>query len=198
MPFVAIASPKGQPDNKQRVAIYNFRNPRAELSSDKYDLVCPLCGERMSVRQPNGVVAHFWHPDGCIGGGEGESIEHEVGKDAIRNFLLTAEQYNGAEVDFEHWFADVRRRADVYVKLPDGGIEVHEMQLAQITPEELQKRTNDYFAAGVNDVHWWLGGNADNERNRKWCRDALGYVDIAEIQRADHIKVNHTYTASIN
>jgi len=197
MPFVAIASPKGQPDKKQRVAIYNYKNPRAELSSDKYDLTCPLCGERMSVRQPIGVVAHFWHPEGCVGG-EGESIEHEVGKDAIRNFLLKAEPYKGANIDFEYWLADVRRRADVYVRLPDGGVEVHEMQLAPITPDELKERTNDYFSAGVNDVHWWLGGNADNDRNRQWCRDNLGYVDIAEIKRVDQSKIQHTYTANIN
>lgn len=181
MPFVAIASPKGQPDKKQRVAIYNYKNPRAELSSDKYELTCPLCGERMSVRQQRGVVAHFWHPEGCVGG-EGESIEHEMGKDAIREYLLMAEEYRGAEIDFEYWFSDVRRRADVYVRLPDGGIEVHEMQLAPISPDELKQRTDDYFSAGVNDVHWYLGGKANNDSNKQWCKVYLSHIDIASFQ----------------
>lgn len=195
MPFIALATKKGEPDSKVRIAIYNYKNPRSELAG--YELTCPLCGERMSVRQPNGVVAHFWHPEGCIGG-EGESLEHEIGKDAIRSFLQSTETYRGATVDFEHWFADVRRRADVYVQLPDGGVEVHEMQLSPITPEELKKRTDDYFSVGVNDVHWWLGGNADNDRNRKWCRDYLGYVDIAEITKDEQLKTEHAYRASIN
>ncbi len=200
MPFIALASPKGNPNKKERVAIYNYKNPRSELSSDKYDLTCPLCGERMSVRQQAGVVAHFWHPEGCTGASEGESIEHEIGKDAIRDYLQKSPLYKGAQIDFEHWFPDVRRRADVYVKLADGGIEVHEIQLAAITPDELEKRTRDYFLAGVNDVHWWLGGNANNERNQKWCKDFFGYVSFANIEtfESSDVVVNHTYRASIN
>jgi competence CoiA-like predicted nuclease len=195
-----LASPKGQPEQKQRVAIYNFKNPRSELSSDKYDLTCPLCGERMSVRQGDINVPHFWHPEGCIGGegGEGETLEHVIGKDALRHMIETSEEYRGAAIDFEYWFPDIRRRADVYVKLPDGGAEVHEIQLAKITPEELKKRTDDYFQAGVNDVHWWLGGDADNDRNRQWCRDNLGYVDLAQVQRDVQIRAKHSYEARLN
>lgn len=196
MPFVAIASPKGQPDKKQRVVIYSFKNPRAELSG--YDLACPLCGACMSVRQGDINIPHFWHPEGCTGGGEGESLEHEVGKDAIYHFLLKSEQYKGANIDFEHWFDSVRRRADVFVKLPDGGSEVHEMQLAYITPEELQARTNDYFRSGVNDVHWWLGGKANNDRNKQWCKDNLGYIDIASIQESVDDKPQYRYNSDIN
>jgi competence CoiA-like predicted nuclease len=112
--------------------------------------------------------------------------------------IETSEEYRGAAIDFEYWFPDIRRRADVYVKLPDGGAEVHEIQLAKITPEELKKRTDDYFQAGVNDVHWWLGGDADNDRNRQWCRDNLGYVDLAQVQRDVQIRAKHSYEARLN
>lgn len=197
MPFAAIATPKNGQGQEHRVAIYQYKNPRADLA--EYDLTCPLCGAAMTVRQGDINVPHFWHPDGCSGsGGEGESLEHEVGKDAIYHFLLKAEQYKGAHIDFEHWFDSVRRRADVFVKLADGGSEVHEMQLAYITTEELRDRTNDYFRAGVNDVHWWLGGKANNDRNKQWCKDNLGYIDIASIQETVEDRPQYRYNSDIN
>jgi len=192
MPFVALAKPMGHDGPTERISIWEYRNPRSDLIG--FDLTCPLCGERMSVRQPFGVVAHFWHPDGCVGG-EGESLEHEIGKNEVRKYLYKSPDYKGASIDLEHWFADVRRRADVYVKRADGSAEVHEIQLSATTPGELKERTDDYSRSGISNIIWWLGGNADNEINRSWCKSYLGYVgSITSVIRTETATVYDSET----
>jgi len=61
------------------------------------------------------------------------------------------------------------------VTFPTGWRVAHEVQLASITTEHLQERTNDYTLAGI-DVVWWLGKSADTETNRAWCRCTFGYA----------------------
>ncbi len=69
-------------------------------------------------------------------------------------------EYSLAQIEYEFPIPEVRRIADVVAKFPNGWIVAHECQLASITVEELEKRTEDYLYAGV-DVIWWLGKAAD-------------------------------------
>jgi hypothetical protein len=101
-----------------------------------------------------------WHP---------ESEEHLLGKTVIAQRVR--EEYadhEGMRVEYEVPIAEVWRIADVMAIFPNGWRIAHECQLASITVEDLQERTEDYLHAGV-DVCWWLGKSAATGANREWC-----------------------------
>lgn len=190
MPFVARLKETGE-----RVDITTLDNPKARLKSG--DVVCQLCEAPMTVRNEHlrlgfKVSAHFSHlPDHeCSSDYDAhpESPEHLFAKRYMRDRLTEFYgQWALPDIELEvpirmEWRAR-GRIADIMVSHKMGWREVHEIQLAAITPQELQERTDDYRNSGI-DVIWWLGGKADTRTNREWCTSIFGESYSLWIERA--------------
>lgn len=176
MPLTAEARPKGSDVDYKTVDITRYDSPRLELADQ--ELRCPECKSPMHVYQSLIRITHFKHNPGsdnrdcAMAAGEGN--DHLCAKVAIAERLVDLRGYEGAQVLKEHWLANVERRADIFVLHNDGGTEVHEIQLARTTIDSLEERTNDYLRAGVREIIWWFGGQADNGNNRAWAKEKLG------------------------
>lgn len=176
MPLTAEVRHKGSDSAYHLVDITHYDSPRLELG--EYELRCPECKQPMHVYQSLIRMTHFKHNPGsdsrdcALAAGEGN--EHMYAKKAVADKLGALRGYEGARVLKEHWLANVERRADIFVCHSDGDTEVHEIQLARTTIDSLEERTNDYLRAGVTEVVWWFGGQADNDNNRSWAREKLG------------------------
>ncbi len=166
MPLVAM---KGE----TRFDISTNSNPRALRGIQGF--VCPMCDGAMIVRAGDFVAAHFAHKNACTStiGHHPESLEHNEAKSAIAKWLRVRPEYRGSEVILEYIFKQIDRRADIYVRYPNGVHEAHEIQFSRITPEELEARTGDYGKLGI-ETHWYFGGQADTQYNRAWCKENLG------------------------
>ena len=171
MPFVALRKSTGE-----RINIMTVPDPRATIARD--DLVCPLCGQPMTVVAGFYRIKHFRHRSKCETELQGhpETVEHMVTKWMISEIIRDEYAARGIplkSIDFEVPFFECNRIADVVVSFETGAVEVHEIQLAPITTESLADRTNDYFSAGASVV-WWLGRSADTNNNRAWCLTNFG------------------------
>lgn len=173
MPFVAIDK-----DTGQRVDITRVRDPRNEIKSGQ--CICQLCRQPMIVRAGNTKAAHFSHYSEC-GDSEWqshpESPEHREGKRYVAAKLPQEwPEYRMATIEYEVPIkgSNFKRIADVLATFPSGQRVAHEVQFASITPAELEERTRDYQAAGV-DVVWWLGKAAKTDNNRAWCESYFGF-----------------------
>ncbi len=142
----------------------------------------------------------IWDPEYFVGDKDHatrrESSEHLAGKTFIRDFLREFHAKDYAQAKFHLEFPikiatgpnqGKRRIADIAAVFPCGYVIVHEIQLASITPDELQERTDDYFSSGC-DVIWWLGKSAHTSGNEKWAKDNhLGNVYLLDFQEDEQI-----------
>ena len=190
MPFVAMVK-RPEDAEFERVNIEDHEAPRQEFID--HDIQCPGCDAKMHVRHSIRDRPYFQHnvdPGGSCDytEKEGESPEHRASKKMVIASLMDHPAYGGAVIveEFALQTEQRKRIADIYVRHIDGAIEIHEAQLAAITTEKLEERTRDYLTvSGVQSVLWWLGNNADNERNRNWCRDYCGQVAFIETETKD-------------
>lgn len=175
MPLTAEARIKDSETDYQIVDITRYTAPRLQLA--EYELRCPECKEAMHVYQSMIRVTHFKHNPGNghrdCSLAMGEGMEHIAAKIAVADKLSSMTVYRDARVVKEYWIPSVSRRADICAISSDG-FEVHEIQLAKITVDGLESRTNDYIAAGAREIIWWFGGDADTEQNRQWAIRKLG------------------------
>jgi hypothetical protein len=172
-----------------------------EVTQNATSLQCPFSGDTMSprrqhVRKGHNVSAHFFYygersilDDRYIFDPEimersnhgyamgGESWEHLLGKMLARDNAPTLLSISStAKGVYEHRFTlpDGRWRiADVAFLYPGGFCTVIEIQLASITPEELEARTHDYESIGV-ECYWWLGKSAATTPNIHWNYERFG------------------------
>lgn len=92
------------------------------------------------------------------------------------------EVYPDAKVQLEMPIKARKRVADVLVELPSGWSIAHEIQLASITPNQLEERTRDYALEGI-DVIWWFGSNM-SPQCREWVLEreqAVYILDFEEV-----------------
>lgn len=172
MPFIALHK-----ETKDRIDITTINNPRQFLKSG--DCICQLCERPMIVKAGLILRPHFAHyVDDCHTDYEShpESQDHREGKLFLASHLReTFEEYTDSTIEYEVPIPEVRRIADLLVTFPAGWRVAHEVQLASITTEKLEDRTNDYARAGI-DVVWWLGKSANTPANRDWCRKTFGHA----------------------
>lgn len=180
MPFVALRK-----DTRERVDITEIENPRLTLRSG--DCVCQLCDKPLIVKAGLVIRSHFahysesdcdtdykYHP---------ESPEHREAKIKLVEFLKTTyAEYTTAKLEKEVPIPEIKRVADILAAFPMGWRVAHEIQLAGITIDHLQERTDDYNKAGI-DVVWWLGKSANTSTNRAWCIETFGYCFTLNIEK---------------
>lgn len=191
MPFTAIYT-----KTNERLNFFYHADIIDTLDSTAF--VCPFCEKPMLARAGTSQIRrHFYHRFGECGAEwidpeyRSESMEHVAGKIFLaRRFpalLKKPEMAKQATVEFEYIFETPfgrKRIADVLVTFPGPRRIALEMQLASITPQKLQERTDDYYAAGI-DVFWIFGGSAHTEPNRDWAMRTQGYCYIVEINIRD-------------
>jgi hypothetical protein len=176
-----------------------------EVQLHKNSLQCPFSGDtmfprRQHVSQGHAVSAHFVrrgerslldnryifdseimkrHNTGFTMGGE--SWEHRLGKMLARDHALKLLSINPiAKGVYEHRLIlpDGRWRiADVAFLYPGGFCTVIEIQLASITPEELEARSHDYESIGI-ECYWWLGKSATTPSNIQWHYARFGISPV--------------------
>jgi competence CoiA-like predicted nuclease len=171
MPFIALHK-----DTRERIDITTIENPRLVLQSG--DCICQLCDTPMIIKAGQIIRAHFAHGSACPTEYEShpESQEHREAKIFLASHLREAfAEYIDAKIEYEVPIPEVKRIADLLATFPMGWRVAHEIQLASITTETLEARTNDYLRAGV-DVVWWLGKSANTPANREWSRKNFGYA----------------------
>jgi len=147
------------------------------------DLVCPFCDETVFPRERQGFVLHFVHRHSCKStlDRHPESPEHEQGKFEIAKILhqqIQQDPQKIATIEFEYRMpmcGKNGRVADVALVYENKNLLICECQLAKITTDELEQRTQDYYEAGA-DVLWFLGRDADTAENRAWLRSMFGSV----------------------
>ena len=185
MPFVARDA-----ETNDRIDITRIDNPRTTLAAAR--LICQLCRERMIVRQGFVVRPHFAHTRACAlaYAAHPESPEHLLGKFHISRYLQQHPDCAGAQVELEVPIHARKRIADILVTFPHGHLLAVEIQLASITPEQLEARSKDYLDDGI-DVIWVLGqAAAASPSNKQWCRTALGgYFQLAFTEHNEQIDV---------
>ena len=107
---------------------------------------------------------------------KGESWEHLEGKAFVANQLQPLVGPT-VSVAFEYMVSlpsGRRRIADVALIYPSGFVEVHEIQLASISVDEIEQRTDDYASAGI-PAQWWIGkSNTDSHDIRDFLRHQQG------------------------
>lgn len=160
----------------QRINIFDYKNPRHELKID--EIACHLCDGELFIKSGLVRIKHFAHkpnaPCKCDYVSHPESYEHLFFKELIaRRLGEEFEEYLNVKPFLEYPVPEVRRIADIVFEFPNGWLVAHEIQLATITIDELENRTNDYRNAGI-DVIWWLGKSANTESNRKWLIENFG------------------------
>lgn len=183
MPFVAMVQMLDKDgrdkDKPKRVNIRGSANPKEEYKGSR--IFCQACGGDMFIRHSVLRRPHFVHnsvQDCAYGHGDGQSEKHYAAKDAIMRVLASRPEYRFSRIIEEYHFKSINRIADVLVVHSNKDGEVHEAQLARISPQELEERTLAYRSANIVDVVWWLGGDADNEVNREWCQQYLGSFGV--------------------
>lgn len=169
MPFIALDK-----ESRERIDITKVDNPRVTLKSDR--MICQLCEQPMLIKAGLVIRPHFAHRAKCTSdyAHHPESPEHLLCKEMVaRGLKEELVEYIQADIQYEVKVPEVRRVADVMATFPNGWRVAHEIQLASVSIEDLQQRTDDYAEAGI-DVVWWLGKSADTPANRDWCVKAFG------------------------
>lgn len=175
MPFVALDK-----NTKERIDITKIENPRLTLKSG--EVICQLCEAPMIVKAGLKKRHHFAHYAECNSDYEyhPQSEEHLGGKEIVAEYAGSwFEELAGARPDFEVRIPEVRRVADVLFTFPNGWRVACEVQLASITTEQLQQRTDDYLRAGI-DTLWFFGKSAHTSANIIWSIKTFGFALILE------------------
>lgn len=162
-------------DTGEEVDITKFDNPRLNIDKDR--LCCKLCNGKVSLKHGMLRAKHFFHIRTCTSNLDRhpESPQHNLGKEIIGKHLKDYwSEYAEAEIKFEFIVPEINRIIDVAMVFPSGWVVAHELQLAGITTEHLEKRTNDYRELGI-DTFWWLGKSADTKANREWAIERYGH-----------------------
>lgn len=160
-------------------------------------LVCPFpdCGKPMIAKVGYIITPHFAHKaHECTSSYEhnGESYEHRMTKLWVGEWLTKkmTRVTKDFRIDYEVPIESMKRIADVMMWLPDGQVEVHEIQFSPISLESLEARTQDYENEGIY-VRWWLGGKADTDSNKSWIKTHFGEVGTISLgkQRSTTVKL---------
>lgn len=151
-------------------------------------LICPFCEEviipvREHQRAGAWVQAYLRHKGECSTtyGHHPESAEHHAAKRYILESIPEVYRYPVAVADCEVRMPEINRIADVCFVLKSGERIVHEAQLAAISIDDLEARTNDYQSIGCA-VIWHFGKAANTDSNKSWAFRRLGGCEVLSFE----------------
>jgi len=190
VPF--IARRKG---TDERIDITALSLPRDVLQPG--ECVCQICGAELMIEGEPMREYYFAHIAACSEEYQShpESSAYRRAKRFLAAYLQEhCQAYNGASLEYDVPLAETMRIADLMITFPTGWRVAHEVQLAPITTEQLQKRTNDYSLAGI-DVVWWLGKNANTSANRTWSQEVFGHALVLTLPENRTDQMSFTISA---
>jgi competence CoiA-like predicted nuclease len=158
--------------------------PDARAAARAGALLCPFCETPVvpveeHLRRGHWVKSYARHRAECSASGiyHPESQEHFASKFYLAQKCRSL--YPDALVELEVRIPEINRVADVCVTFPDGRRIIHEAQLAGITTDELEARTDGYQSLGYN-ITWHFGKSAATDVNKRWAFRRLGGCGVLD------------------
>lgn len=127
---------------------------------------CIACGKEVLMRLGKQKKWHFAHKkmDACLAFYEAESIYHMHGKELLYRWL----KRQNFHAEIEHYLPEIQQRPDIFIERAERKIAI-EYQCANLSIEQLYKRTHSYWRAGIQVV-WIIGGNQLKKHSAYWMK----------------------------
>lgn len=135
------------------IGIQNGKRVLAEAATPHQPCYCPVCGERVILKNGAIKVAHFAHRHGSnCACSEGETAEHLLGKQQ----LFAWAQRQQLNPRYEVYLPTIQQRPDILLTCSDGRQIALEFQCSPLSVERLRQRNTGY--AQLKIQVWWLLG----------------------------------------
>ncbi|HDR4560459.1 competence protein CoiA [Bacillus cereus] len=127
---------------------------------------CIACGKEVRMKLGTQKSWHFAHKkvDSCLAFYEAESIYHMNGKELLYRWLKRQKFH----VNIEHYLPEIQQRPDIFIERAGRKIAI-EYQCANLSIEQLYKRTYSYWRVGIQ-VIWIIGGNQLKKQSAYWIK----------------------------
>ncbi len=127
---------------------------------------CIACGKKVLMRLGKQKKWHFAHKkeDSCLAFYEAESMYHRHGKELLYKWF----KRQNFHVDIEHYLPEIQQRPDIFIERAGRKVSI-EYQCANLSIEQLYKRTYSYWRAGIQ-VIWIIGGNQLKKHSAYWVK----------------------------
>ncbi|CUB09810.1 Competence protein CoiA-like family protein [Bacillus cereus] len=127
---------------------------------------CIACGKEVLMRLGKQKKWHFAHKkvDSCLAFYEAESTYHMHGKELLYRWF----KRQNFHVEIEHYLPEIQQRPDIFIERAGREIAI-EYQCANLSIEQLYKRTYSYWRAGIQ-VIWIIGGNQLKKQSAYWMK----------------------------
>ncbi|HGH7173163.1 TPA: competence protein CoiA family protein [Bacillus wiedmannii] len=127
---------------------------------------CIACGKEVQMKLGKQKSWHFAHKkmDACLAFYEAESMYHMHGKELLYRWF----KRQNFPVYIEHYLPEIQQRPDVFIERAGRTIAI-EYQCANLSIEQLYKRTYSYWRAGIQ-VIWIIGGNQLKRQSAYWMK----------------------------
>ena len=127
---------------------------------------CIACGKEVQMKLGKQKSWHFAHKkmDACLAFYEAESMYHMHGKELLYRWF----KRQNFPVYIEHYLPEIQQRPDIFIERAGRTIAI-EYQCANLSIEQLYKRTYSYWRAGIQ-VIWIIGGNQLKRQSAYWMK----------------------------
>lgn len=174
--------------NRNKELIY------AQSAKDNQDYFCPICGQRLYLRQSIRQKKFFRHQGSCKSRSKikhQESQNHQLGKQLIFENMIN-HSYSGR---LEYQLRSLDQIADVIV-LDQESLSIWEFQRSKISEPLLQKRNSNYLKI-TPEVYWIIDDQELKKPYSNWfkvnihyCHQWGNYLISLDIQKAC-LKIYH-------
>ncbi|MEG7842030.1 competence protein CoiA [Bacillus mobilis] len=127
---------------------------------------CIACGKEVQMKLGKQKSWHFAHKkmDACLAFYEAESMYHMHGKELLYRWF----KRQNFPVYIEHYLPEIQQRPDIFIERAGRTIAI-EYQCANLSIEQLYKRTYSYWRVGIQ-VIWIIGGNQLKKHSAYWMK----------------------------
>ncbi|MFL0491392.1 competence protein [Bacillus sp. AFS054943] len=146
--------------------LYNRDEELLQRMRKKERFFCVACGKEVRMKLGTQKSWHFAHKKAnvCLAFYEAESIYHMHGKEVLYRWLKRQKFH----VNIEHYLPEIQQRPDIFVERAGRKVAI-EYQCANLSIEQLSKRTYSYWQAGIQ-VIWIIGGNQLKKQSAYWMK----------------------------
>ncbi|PEY72370.1 competence protein CoiA [Bacillus thuringiensis] len=146
--------------------LYNCNEELLRRMRQQERFFCVACGKEVQMKLGKQKSWHFAHKkvDSCLAFYEAESMYHRHGKELLYRWF----KRQNFHVDIEHYLPQIQQRPDIFIKRAGRKIAI-EYQCANLSIEQLYKRTYLYWRAGIQ-VIWIIGGNQLKKQSAYWMK----------------------------
>ncbi|PFV27595.1 competence protein [Bacillus thuringiensis] len=146
--------------------LYNCNEELLRRMRQQERFFCVACGKEVQMKLGKQKNWHFAHKkvDSCLAFYEAESMYHRHGKELLYRWF----KRQNFHVDIEHYLPQIQQRPDIFIERAGRKIAI-EYQCANLSIEQLYKRTYLYWRAGIQ-VIWIIGGNQLKKQSAYWMK----------------------------